>query len=84
MAEYIDISKEELLAKLEEKENEIESLKEKINKKEKTITLKVSEKGAVQIMGLRRFPITLYAKECFAIFNIEGMIKEFIQQNNLK
>ena len=49
--------------------------------KAKKISLKVSEKGAVSIYGLGRFPTTLYASQWEAIFNNQEMIKQFILDN---
>jgi len=48
------------------------------------ISLKVSEKGAVSITGLRRFPITLYASELEAILNMADIIRQFIKDNKAK
>jgi hypothetical protein len=50
------------------------------------LALKVSKKGAVQLNGLRRFPVTLYADEWKAIFDRVDSIKSFIDKNknNLK
>ena len=35
--------------------------------------LKVSNKGCVQINGIRKFPISLYAEELDIIFNNRGL-----------
>jgi hypothetical protein len=47
----------------------------------KTFRLKVSDKGAVQINGIRRMPITLYAGELETILGKESEIKAFIAAN---
>lgn len=67
----------------------IEQLKEELRKtkeenknlKKKEMTLKVSDKGAVQINGVRRFPITLYQSEMKLIFEKQEEIKNFIKTN---
>ena len=46
------------------------------------LSAKVSEKGAVSVYGLRRFPITFYASEWETLFAHEAKIKKFIKDNN--
>ena len=54
-------------------------------KKEKKgkIALKVSQKGAIQINGIRRFPITLYVQEMEKILALanSGELASFIKDN---
>ncbi len=50
--------------------------------KEKKLKLKVSNKGAVQLDGLRRFPVTLYKKEWQAVLEMKDSILKFIQEND--
>jgi predicted esterase len=45
------------------------------------LQVKVSQKGAVQINGLRRFPVTFYKGEWEAIFENADRIKQFIKDN---
>jgi hypothetical protein len=45
------------------------------------ITLKVSEKGAVSVYGLGRFPVTLYKEQWLKLLDMAGEIREFITQN---
>jgi hypothetical protein len=45
------------------------------------LSAKVSEKGAVSVYGLRRFPITFYASEWEALFSHADKIKKFIKAN---
>lgn len=73
---------EELAAQLESLKMENEKLKK--TKKTSKPYLKKSEKGAVQIMGLRKFPITLYKKELETIFDMKEEINEFIKKEELK
>lgn len=58
-----------LLAKLEEAN------------KPKAITLKVSEKGALSVYGLGRFPVTLYRSQWERLFNCRTQIAAFISDN---
>ena len=72
---------EELVAQLASLKVENESLKK--SKKPAKPYLKKSEKGAVQIMGIRKFPITLYKKELETIFNMQDEINDFIKEQQL-
>lgn len=42
------------------------------------LSIKVSEKGAVSVYGLGRFPVTLYKEQWFAVLNNVDGIREFI------
>lgn len=46
------------------------------------LSAKVSEKGAVSVYGLRRFPVTFYASEWEALFAHADKIKKFIKANS--
>ena len=46
------------------------------------IVIKVSQKGCVQINGIRRFPITFYKNEWEQIFAMADEIKQFIVDND--
>jgi len=58
-----------LLAKLEEAN------------KPKALTMKVSEKGALSIYGLGRFPVTLYRSQWERLFTARQQIADFIKTN---
>lgn len=45
------------------------------------LSLKVSEKGAVSLYGMGRFPTTLYAEQWLKVCEMAGSIKEFIETN---
>ena len=49
--------------------------------KRATLKIKVSAKGAVQLDGLRRFPVTFYADEWERIFGLRGEIEAFIVEH---
>jgi hypothetical protein len=51
--------------------------------KTKKLKLKVSLKGAVQLDGLRRFPVTLYAQEWEDVLGMADDIKKFIAANRM-
>jgi ribosome-interacting GTPase 1 len=66
-------------ARIAELEKELQKAK---NKKE--MSFSVSEKGCVQINGVRRFPISLYKSEIKRILDASSEIQEFISQNDEK
>ena len=49
--------------------------------KPKALTLKVSEKGAISIYGLGRFPITLYLGQMQRLLDHAVVIRAFIETN---
>lgn len=59
---------------------ELESENAKL-RKEKKIELKVSQKGCLQINGIRRFPFTFYVEEIEKIFSMQNEIEEFIEEH---
>lgn len=82
------MSKKEIFQKLadglitpEQAEQQMESL-------QKTITLKVTQKGCIGIYGIRRLPISLYVDEFNKIKEKidDGTFESFIEENknNLK
>lgn len=68
---------------------EIERLKaENANLKNKpprgTLSMKVSEKGALSIYGMGRFPVTLYKEQWLKLLGIADDIKQFIEDNDTR
>ena len=49
--------------------------------KKSTLTLKVSQKGAVSLYGMGRFPVTLYAEQWGKVVDMGADIKAFIEAN---
>ncbi len=45
------------------------------------VSLKVSEKGAVSVYGLGRFPVTLYQEQWLKLLDMEADIRGFIADN---
>jgi hypothetical protein len=60
---------------------ENESLKQKRNT---SVSMKVSEKGAVSVYGLGRFPVTLYQEQWQKLLALADEIKTFIEENRSK
>ena len=48
------------------------------------ISLKVSEKGAISLYGLGRFPFTAYRQQWEKILSMADQIKAFIEANKDK
>ena len=44
--------------------------------------MKVSEKGAVSIYGMGRFPVTLYKEQWLKLLDMGDEIRAFISANN--
>ncbi|MGH8144243.1 MAG: hypothetical protein ACREU2_17225 [Steroidobacteraceae bacterium] len=66
-------------AELERLRAENESLKKAGRGK---LALKVSEKGAVSVYGMGRFPVTLYKEQWLKLLAMAEEIKSFIEANN--
>ncbi|MHB8304103.1 MAG: hypothetical protein ACYDC6_14995 [Acidobacteriaceae bacterium] len=74
-----DMSDEDLKAEIEQLRAENERLK---NKSVRGLSLKVSEKGAVSLYGVGRFPVTLYKEQWTKILGMAGEIETFIREND--
>jgi hypothetical protein len=46
------------------------------------LSMKVSEKGALSVYGLGRFPVTLYREQWEKLLGMGEQIREFIVQND--
>jgi hypothetical protein len=46
------------------------------------MSLKVSEKGALSVYGLGRFPVTLYREQWEKLLSLADEIRAFIQVND--
>jgi hypothetical protein len=75
------MSDEEMKAELERLRAENEALKEKAKNKPKDMYFKVSQKGAVSVYGLGRFPVTLYKEQWERLLGRKDDILEFIAEN---
>jgi hypothetical protein len=75
------MSESELKAELERLRAENDKLK---NRNAGGLTLKVSEKGAVSLYGMGRFPVTLYKEQWLRILASTPEIETFIRDNDSK
>jgi len=57
-------------------------VQQQVQESKKRIVVKVSQKGCVQINGIRRFPITFYKNEWEQIFAMKDEILQFIEEND--
>lgn len=78
MSEETLKSPEDLAAELEKLKAENASLKKARNA---GITYKVSEKGAVSVYGLGRFPVTLYKEQWERLLGSADQLRAFIADN---
>ena len=46
------------------------------------MSLKVSEKGALSVYGLGRFPVTLYREQWDKLLGMADHIRQFIEEND--
>jgi hypothetical protein len=75
------MSEEDLKAELERLKNENASLKRGAAT---GIRMKVSEKGAVSIYGMGRFPVTLYKEQWLRLLDMSPEIRNFIAENDAR
>jgi hypothetical protein len=71
----------EMKAELERLREENTKLK---SKDAAGLSLKVSEKGAVSLYGMGRFPVTLYKEQWLRILASAPEIETFIRENDSK
>jgi hypothetical protein len=71
-------TEEELRAELERLKAENANLKARGGK---GTSMKVSEKGAVSVYGLGRFPVTLYQEQWLKLLDMADEIRVFIREN---
>lgn len=70
---------EDLKTEIEKLRAENEALKRSSSK---GLSLRVSEKGAVSVYGLGRFPVTLYKEQWLRLLDMAEDIQAFIRQND--
>ena len=73
------MSDEDLKAELERLRNENAALKKGASA---GLRMKVSEKGALSIYGMGRFPVTLYKEQWLKLLGMADEIREFIKAND--
>jgi hypothetical protein len=69
----------DMRAELERLRSENAALK---GRAEKGLSLKVSQKGAVSVYGLGRFPVTLYKEQWTRLLEMADEIRTFIVDND--
>jgi hypothetical protein len=72
-------TEEELKAEIDRLRAENEKLKKPARGQ---MSLKVSEKGALSVYGLGRFPVTLYREQWEKLLGMSDQIREFIEEND--
>jgi hypothetical protein len=72
------MSDEDLKAELERLRSENATLKKGVSS---NIRMKVSEKGAVSVYGMGRFPLTLYKEQWLKLLDLSDDIRAFIAAN---
>ncbi len=74
---------DDMKAEIERLRAENEALKSK-KPDRGTLSMKVSEKGALSVYGMGRFPVTLYKEQWLKLMGIAEEIKKFISDNEDK
>ena len=72
------MSDEEMKAELERLRNENAALKKRGSS---PVRMKVSEKGALSVYGMGRFPVTLYKEQWLKLLEMSSEIRAFIAEN---
>ena len=73
------MSNDDLKAELEKLKAENAALKKTSSR---GLSMKVSQKGALSIYGLGRFPVTLYKEQWKKLLDMKSDILAFIEANN--
>src|SRR3954454_23328211 len=74
-----DMSHEDIKAELDRLRNENAALKKGASS---SLRLKVSEKGALSVYGMGRFPVTLYKEQWLKLLGMADEIRAFIAAND--
>ena len=72
---------DDLKAEIERLKAENEVLKTK-KQDRGVLSMKVSEKGALSVYGMGRFPVTLYKEQWVKLLSISEELKVFIKDND--
>ncbi len=73
------MSEEDLRAEVARLKDENERLK---TREGKDLRLKVSQKGALSVYGLGRFPVTLYKEQWTRLLDLADEIRSFLKEND--
>ncbi|MDE2329495.1 MAG: hypothetical protein KGK16_01720 [Bradyrhizobium sp.] len=72
---------DDMKAELERLRKENEALKKGASQ---GVRMKVSEKGALSVYGMGRFPVTLYKEQWLKLLNMSDDIRAFITENEAR
>jgi hypothetical protein len=72
---------DDLRAEVERLRAENEALKAKISR---PTSIRVSQKGALSVYGLGRFPVTLYKEQWLKLLGMADDIRRFIAENEAR
>ena len=75
------MSDDDLKAEPERLRNENAALKKGASS---AVRMKVSEKGALSVYGMGRFPVTLYKEQWLRLLGLSDEIRSFIAANDAK
>jgi hypothetical protein len=77
------MSKKKILKDLSDGKITADEAEEQIDKLQKEVTLKVTQKGCIGIYGIRRLPISIYVDEFNKIKDKidDGTFESFIEEN---
>ncbi len=73
-----DPTKEELLKRIADLEQQVRT------RKSGALELRVSDKGAVSVYGLGRFPVTLYYEQWSRLLDHADELRAFLDENKSK
>ena len=73
------MAEEELTAEIDRLRAENERLKRQHTR---SVSMKVSEKGALSVYGLGRFPVTLYKEQWKKLLGAADEIRTFLEKND--
>ena len=73
------MGEEDLKSEVERLREENERLK---NRQSRGLSMKVSEKGALSVYGLGRFPVTLYKEQWSRLLEMADDIRRFLKDND--
>ena len=73
------MAEEELKAEIDRLQAENERLKRQHTRR---VSMKVSEKGALSVYGLGRFPVTLYKEQWKRLLDTADEIRTFLEKND--
>lgn len=77
---HVSEDRAELEAEIERLRRENESLKQKEGPR--GLSLKVSQKGAVSLYGMGRFPVTLYKEQWERVLDMADEIRAFLREHD--